>query len=65
MASNIILVMSNLAEISPGGGTVLSAEALVQIALYSNSIQSKSVSYFTILLCSIEFYHRPEMLCQS
>ena len=57
--------MSNLAESSPGGGTVLNAEDLVQFALYSNNIQGKSVSNFTILLCSIEFYHRPEMLCQN
>ena len=53
MASNIILVMSNMVESSPGDGAVLSAEDLVQISLYSDIIQSKSVSNSIIQLCSI------------
>ena len=60
MVSNITLVMSNLVDNSPGGRYCLGAEDLAQISVYSNKIQSKSVSNFTIQLSSIRFYQHPE-----
>ena len=57
--------MSNLLESSPGDGTVLSAEDLVQISLYSNIFQSKSVSNSTIQLCSIKFYQHRECYARN
>ena len=65
MASNIVLVKSNLVENSPGGWYCLGSKDLVQFSLYSNIIWSKNVSKFTIQLCSIKFYQLPEMLCQN
>ena len=64
MATNIILVMSNLVKNSPGGRYCLSSEDLVQISRYSNIVWSKNFSNFTIQLCSIKFYQQPKLLCQ-